>query len=158
MFVAFFIMLLYTNNIFDLHIQIWKIVISSLFSAVAIAFIGARRRLAISILFIVPLAVAWGFVNPIDSGLDVITHSKLSALLDEKPELRHKKWLVFGDWFGPNYFSAHGLDVFNSFHVIPDLPVLEKLDPTGQYLPIYNSSSYLIVHAQDAALETSFKT
>ena len=120
-------------------------------------FIAANLRVALAIALVVPLVLSTGLVNPIDRGLGVITHSKLEAFLDEHPDLRHKKWLVLPDIVAPAYVAAHGLDVFNTLHVIPDLAAFKKLDPESKYLSIYNSSGYLIVRGQDASRDILFE-
>jgi hypothetical protein len=151
------LVLLYVKGRFGLAVGLREIAASSLFAALVFGFIIGRFHVALAIALIVPLAVTTGLVNPIGRGLNVILHSKLQEFLDEHSELRRKRWLVFSDLVGPNYVSAHGVDVFNSLRVVPDLATLGKLDPQGKYLSVYNSASYLIAQGQNSSKSTVFE-
>lgn len=105
--------------------------------------------MALAVTLVAPLALATGLINPIDRGLGIIMASGLDKFLASHPDLRHGKWLVFSDQIvAAGYVSAHGINVFNTLHVIPDLAALNKLDPEGKYSAVYNSSGFLFARAE----------
>jgi hypothetical protein len=157
---CFLPVLFYINGLYALNLHIREIATSSLFAAAVLGFIAADLRVALGILLVAPLALSMGLVNPVDRGLAVVTHSELFAFLESHPDLRHRKWFFFADApdiVGPDFFSAHGLDVFNSYKVLPDLAALKKLDPEDRYSTIYNSSGWIVARAQNPGAEVSFE-
>jgi hypothetical protein len=163
-FSCFLLILFYINNLYALSLHIREIATSSLYAAAVLGFIALELRVALGISLVAPLALSMGLVNPVDRGLAVVTQSELSAFLESYPDLRHRKWLFFADApeiapaiVGPDFFSAHGLDVFNSFRVLPDLAALKKLDPANKYSTIYNSSGWMLARAQNRGAEVSFE-
>lgn len=144
------------SNLF-LDLRIRQVIASAVFLTAVLVFIYTQQRIALGISLVLPLIVSFGLVNPISRGLSVITRSDLSAFLRDHSDLKRMKWIVLSpDVLSANYVVAHGVDVWNAFHVIPDLDRLKLLDPHGKFAPIYNSSGYLIA-VGGAVNEPSFE-
>lgn len=155
-FSAFLLTLLHVNALFGLGLRLREVATAAAFPAAVMACLALNLRLALSILLVVPLALATALVNPIDRKLDIILQSDLATFLRERPDLRQKKWLVFSDIVGPNYFSAHGLYLYNSFRLVPELPSLQKLDPEGKFFHVYNSHAFLVAEPQEPGKDIGF--
>lgn len=106
--------------------------------------------LGFGVAVVVPLIIAYSFVNPLERGFNTIFRSELFQTVQSHPALRRGKWLVFSqaptlDPWGSGFVSAVGCDVFNGLKYVPDLKDLELFDTTGTNRAKLNQSAYLLV-------------
>jgi len=142
-FFVLFVILLHVNQALGHMVRMDQVVVAALYAATLIVCLDAGWVRAFTVSLLVPLLLADGLVNPIDRGLSPVTQSDLATFLAEHPEVRRGRFAVYSDGFvAPNYFLAHGLDVLNSFRIVPDVEELATFDTGGRARELYNVSGY----------------
>jgi hypothetical protein len=88
-------------------------------------------------------------INPTMRGLGALTESsayvEIARLHAADPEA---KWIVFDDYVFGQLAKAAGASVFNGTKVVPDLPLMRELDPTGALEQVYNRYAWIICSVQ----------
>jgi hypothetical protein len=110
---------------------------------------GHKRLLAFAL--VIPQAIAFGTVNPVHRGLNVITSSEFYAFVQHHRDLRKGEWLVFtdpnyGDRFDPNAASsliaATGCHVFTTSTYLPNLDAFPLFSASHLNMDIANRLGY----------------
>jgi hypothetical protein len=111
--------------------------------AVTILFLLDGRKIALAAMLLVPHALFFGAVNPVERGLDVITSSPLARFVRSHPDLLDGKWMVFGDAHGASGFlTATGCDVYTGLSYLPDIDRFPMFRSAGLDLNVLNRNGY----------------
>jgi hypothetical protein len=108
---------------------------------------GHNRLLALAL--VIPQAIAFGTVNPLHRGLDVITSSKFYAFVQHHPDLRKGEWLVFTDpsWGFPSsaassFIAATGCRVYTTSTYLPNIDAFPLFAANQFDMDIANQLGY----------------
>ena len=139
--------LLVVNEALDGYFPISTILGLSLLTALMIVCLAHRMTGTLMFLIVLPNFAAFALANPVDRGFKYFDKAPLAALV-QSHTLKPGKWLVYsGGWLpGPSTVSAYGINVFNYFHHIPDLPAMATFDPEGRYKNLYNQVGYMLTY------------
>ena len=118
--------------------------------------LGAAYVYTRAIVFATVLAAALLFnnflVNPIAQGLPSLLESaaakRISAIHKADPE---GAWVSYGWSTLAEFAKASGARVLNGVKVVPNLPLLAKLDPSGAARDIYNRYAYIVFYLPDTS-------
>jgi hypothetical protein len=126
-------------------------------TVLVVALVENRFRLLAASLLLPQIAV-FGFVNPLDRGLQVVESAPLFRFVQSRPELLRHRWIVYS---GPvnalhpldpiadlGLFSAVGCEVVTGLKYVPDLRALHVFDPTGAHEALINQSIWLIAEPE----------
>lgn len=114
--------------------------------------------LGFGVAVVVPLVIAYSFVNPLERGFNTIFRSELFQTVQSHPVLRQGKWLVFSrDPSRSGFFVAVGCNVFNGLKYVPDLKDLKLFDTTGANDAKFNQSGYLLVDSAPNSSSEDFE-
>jgi hypothetical protein len=103
-------------------------------------------------LLIVPQAIVFGQVNPVERGLSVFVDSDLRKFVRQNPALLKGEWLVFSDSVvNAGFFAATGAQVYGSNHYLPDIDHFAVFAADGFNLDILNRDGYLEAHLRRPA-------
>lgn len=96
---------------------------------------------------IIATMIACGFtVNPICSGTDMITDSKLYQSIKEINETDPGIWLVDSIEFpAPNYLAMAGAPTINATNIYPNLELWKSLDKENKYEYVYNRYAHVYI-------------
>lgn len=110
----------------------WRMVVMTIALSVwSLAFINGWRKL---LFLLTGLLLLNGFtVNPVTKGTTVMHDEKLASVLAEDKEKKETKWLVLGDIAHPQYFKAHGANVWNGVKFMPDPSEMRIIDPAEKH-------------------------
>ncbi|MBV8068923.1 MAG: hypothetical protein JO270_03395, partial [Acidobacteriaceae bacterium] len=106
---------------------------------------GWKRAFALTL--VIPQAIVFGAVNPVQRGLPMFVNSDLRRFVAQHPDLLKGKWIVFSNSVvSSGFVAATGVDVYTGLHYIPhidDFPIYaaHHLD-----LDILNRDGYLDAH------------
>jgi hypothetical protein len=107
----------------------------------------ARHRWAFATLLLLPQAIMFGRVNPIERGLSVYVDSDLRKFIDQNPALLRGEWLVFSDSVvNAGFFAATGAHVYGGTHYLPDIDHFSLFADHHFNLDILNRDGYLDAH------------
>lgn len=111
-----------------------------------------RRWWAFAGLLIVPQAIMFGRVNPVERGLSVFIDSDLRKFIRQNPALLRGEWLVFSDSVvNAGFFAATGAEVYGSNHYLPDIDHFPVFAADHFDLDILNRDGYLDAHLRRPA-------
>lgn len=82
-------------------------------------------------------------VNPVMSGLKVITSESLVSAVKRFDPNREGRWGVFGSVVHAQLVKITGRDVINGSQYVPDLAALKALDPQGESSHVYNRYAHV---------------
>jgi hypothetical protein len=117
---------------------------------------GPRYEFAVTVILL--QAAVFGVVNPVERGLGVITSSDLAAFVQDHPELRKGRWLVYSDDPAPSGFlTALGCDVYTRFRYLPDVDHFALFAARGLDTDMINRGGYLTAHLAAASAPSRFE-
>jgi hypothetical protein len=129
----------------------WKeILLAALVTTILVELVITRRETILAICVIVPQAVLYGLVNPVEQGLATITRSDLYKLVQGEPELRQKKWLVYSE--SPllsGLMIAVGCDVYTGLHYLPDIDHFSLFASKGLNIETLNRDGFLLASPRE---------
>ncbi len=102
---------------------------------------GSRRWFAAAV--VVPNALLFGMVNPIQRGIKTVTSSTLFEKIQQDRRLLEGKWMVFADDFTASPFVAVGCRTFNGSKQLPDIDNFPLLERHGVDTNVLNNLSYI---------------
>jgi hypothetical protein len=124
-----FIVLFLTNQALAVYFSWRELSLATGFTSLLIVLLLERKHWALALTLILPQAVSFGAVNPIQRGLGVITQSTLYKFVHVHPELLRAKWIVYSDspvvdsdrLMMSGYLTAVGCDVYTGIKYLPDV-------------------------------------
>jgi hypothetical protein len=133
------------------------ILASALITTILLFLLVTGRKRAFAAVLLVPHVLAFGSVNPVERGLSVFTSSDLFRLVQSRPELKQKKWIVFSDSvISSGFFQAAGCDVYTGLRYIPDIDHFPLFASRGMNLEAFNRLGYLVAHPLNPGASPSF--
>ncbi len=136
--------LAYGNVYLSHYFSAPELAIVALFLGVlSILWINGRWR-AFSLLLIIPHAVAYGTVNPVERGLPMFTESAFHQFVQSHRELLDGKWLVYsGTVVRSGFVAAAGCQVYTGTRYLPDIDHFSLLAASGLDVNLFNRLGYL---------------
>jgi hypothetical protein len=117
---------------------------------------GPRYEFAVMVILL--QAAVFGTVNPVERGLGVITSSNLAAFVQDHPELRKDRWLVYSDTLAPSGFlTALGCDVYTRYRYLPDVDHFALFAARGLDTDMINRGGYFTAHLTGAGAPSRFE-
>jgi hypothetical protein len=138
-----FALLYVANQNIHAYFHLSELLLGTLWATLAIAFLLDGRRWAFAAAVVIPNVLLFGLINPIQRGIEPITKSPLFELIQQNPNLRQGKWMIFGGDFPPSIFTAAGCDVYNAMRYLPDLRHFPLLQAHGVDTRPLNNLGYL---------------
>jgi hypothetical protein len=157
-FLVFLFVLEATNRNLGSYFSPPAIVASSAAAMILVMLILTGRKLALALALVLPQAIAFGSVNPIERGLQVFTSSGLYKFVQSRPRLLRGKWIVFADSFiRSSFFRAVGCDVYTGMRFLPDLDHFSLFAARGLNPEILNRLGYLVARPVGQEETPAFK-
>jgi hypothetical protein len=152
------VVLALTNNMLGSFYSYSAIAFSAAFAALLVVLMVESRKVLLALALIVPQAILFGAVNPVQHGLGVILNSSLFKFVRQHQELLAGKWMVFSDSVVPSGFvAATGSDVYTGMHFLPDIDHLALFASKGLDTQIFNNGTYLVAHPLYDGEKSSFQ-
>ena len=105
---------------------------------------NATRLLLVAVFAIV--LIPGVCVNPVQAGLGPVATSDLSReIIRIESSNPKKKWIVENAWQVSNLCTALGASTIGSTNAYPDLDLWKRLDPSEQYIDVYNRYCHINV-------------
>lgn len=124
-----------------------EVVLAALFAAGLIVCMLTSRQGALALALILPEALLFGSVNPIEHGLPVFTKSELHEFVERHPEVLKGRWLVYSDTpVSSGFFAASGCRVYTGLRYLPDIDHFTLFAARGLDLNLFNRLGYLNAH------------
>jgi hypothetical protein len=152
--------LLLANYVMNSFFSTREVLFAAGFTAALIILLLERRKVLLAFALVLPLAFAFGGVNPIERGVNVFTSSELYAFVHRDKNLLASEWIVFTnnqDMHASEFLTGIGCEVYNGLHYIPDIDHFALFRSKGYDLKLLNTDAHLIVHPLDAAATGSFE-
>src|SRR5207248_474518 len=125
----------------------YEILFASSVAAALITLLISGPKLALPLALVVPQALLFGTVNPLQRGVGVFTSSDLYRFVRRSPELLNGKWLVFSDSVVKSGFlAATGCAVYTGEHYLPDIDHFPVFAESGLDPAALNRLGYLNAH------------
>jgi hypothetical protein len=157
-FLVFLFVLAAANRNLGSYFSPLAIVASSAAGTILVMLILAGRKLALALALILPQAIAFGSVNPIEHGLQVFTSSVLYKFVQSRPRLLKGKWIVFADSFiRSGFVGAVGCDVYTGMRFLPDLDHSSLFAARALNPEILNRLGYLVARPVGQEETAAFK-
>jgi len=140
---ASFCVLYLTNVSLGFYFSWSEIVIALSITTVVVVLLLQRKRWALALALVVPQALVFGGVNPIQRGLNEVTQSPLYTFVRAHRELLNGKWLVYsanGEVIS-GYMTMIGCDVYTGVKYLPDLDHFTLFVANGLPLEALNRDS-----------------
>ena len=142
-FLLLFPLLKRTNVHFDHFEALSTIVATALFVGLIALCIWVRSAMAACLLLVIPQLYYCALVNPIARGVPGITQSPLLRwLADAKKNKPEGNWIVLGETYRakimPDFIKATGANVLGGGRCNPDYAMMQILDPTQQFVGLWN--------------------
>lgn len=125
----------------------WKTIVTGTLASVLIVAGIVQGRMRLAVLGLVVSALPPLTVNPLVSGISALSEK---PILLEAKRLGGKagdKWVVFGDFVLAQGFKAHGLDVINGSHYVPNKEMAEVLDPERKFVETWNRYAHVVMYS-----------
>ena len=85
------------------------------------------------------------YVNPISSGIDVITETELAKTAVSIAEKDKDACWIGGSQINAQYLIANGVKVLNGINQYPNYDWVEKLDPEHKYEEVWNRYAHIAI-------------
>jgi hypothetical protein len=139
-----FVLLRATNEKLGLFFTMGQVLFATFFVAGLITLVISGRKLMLALALVIPQALLFGTVNPVERGLGVFTSSELYKFMQRNPELLNGKWLLFSDAVvGSAFMAATGCDVYTGDHYLPDIDHFPLFAQRGLDPAAFNRLGYL---------------
>ncbi len=117
-----FTLVFLTNGLMSGFFSLREMLFAAAFATAAAMLILEGRKALFACLLVVPLAVKFGGVNPIERGVTVFTNSKLYSFVHADKALLESEWIVFSEeMHSPEFLGGVGCQVYNGLHYLPDI-------------------------------------
>ncbi len=157
-FIVMFFFLRHTNDRLDFFFTTGQVMFAALFAAALITLLVTGQRLALALALVVPQALVFGTVNPLERGLVTITASPLFQFVRERPALLRGKWIVFSpSETSSGFFAASGCDVYTGMHYLPDIDHFPLFAAHGIDPQTLNALGYLLARPLPPNEKMSFE-
>ena len=124
-----------------------EVIVAALFAAGLIVCMLTIRQSALALALIVPEALLFGSVNPVERGLPVFTRSELHEFVERHPEALKGRWLVYSDTpVSSGFFAASGCRVYTGLRYLPDIDHFALFAAHGLDVNLFNRLGYLNAH------------
>jgi hypothetical protein len=114
---------------------------------------GSSRLFAASVAFVVAAPM---LVNPLQSGISSISEKPVLLQAVKLSGDRNEKWLVIGDFVVAQGLKANGLAVVGGSQFLPEPKMIEALDSTLGYKPIWNRYAHFIFRSSPGTSKPVF--
>lgn len=138
-------LLVLTNYSMGHYYSQGEVVFASVLTTILAVLILEGRAILLACALLIPLAVKFGPVNPMQRGLDVFTRSEFYRLVQTNKELLHSQWIVYSEeMHAPKFLAAVGCQVYNGFRYLPDIDHFALFESKGYDLRMLNTDAHLI--------------
>lgn len=135
----------------------WQLMRAALIAALLATLLAGGRKRLLAVCLVVPQALVFGGVNPVEQGLPVFTKSELHDFVHSHADLLSGRWLVFSDTpVRSGFLAAEGLDVYTGTRYIPDIDHFALFSSRGLNLSVFNRLGYLDAHPIRQGQATQF--
>jgi hypothetical protein len=136
-----------TNEKLGLFFTMGAVLFATFFVAGLITLLVSGRKVGLALALVIPQALLFGTVNPVERGVGVFTSSELYKFVRRNPELLNGKWILFsGAVVGSAFLAATGCDVYTGDHYLPDIDHFPLFAQTGLDPAAFNRLGYLDAH------------
>ncbi len=133
-----------TNQHFQEFLSWPKLVLITAYLSLLIVLMLAGRRRALASAIVFPHVLAFGAVNPVERGLNSVTHTDLFKLVHGHRELLQKKWVVFSnDIVDSGFLTATGCNVYTGLRYVPDISHFKLFASRTQNSQLLNNDWFL---------------
>lgn len=152
------LLLHWTNQQLGNYFTMRAMILAVCITTILVELIFEFRRWALALALVIPQAVAFGSVNPIQRGLPVITSSPIYKFVQSNPRLLQGKWIVFSKLFWDSGFLiCTGADVYTGIRYLPDIDHFALFTADGLNVKTFNNLGYLIAEPIDKNQKSSFE-
>jgi hypothetical protein len=157
-FVCVYSVFLWTNTRAANFLTAGQVVAAAGYATVLVVGVVERRVRLLAACLLLPQIALFGFVNPLDRGLQAVESAPLFRFVQSRPELLRHRWIVYS---GPvnalnplppiadlGLFSAVGCEVVTGLKYVPDFRALRVFDPGGEHQAVLNQSVWLIAEPE----------
>jgi hypothetical protein len=142
-----FVALRATNEKLGLFFTMGQVSFATFFVAGLITLLLSGRKIALAVALVIPQALLFGTVNPLERGVGVFTSSELYKFVRRNPQLLNGKWLLFSRAIvGSAFLAATGCDVYTGDHYLPDIDHFPLFAQSGLDPAAFNRLGYLDAH------------
>jgi hypothetical protein len=121
-----------------------QVLFATFFVAGLITLLISGRKIALAVALVIPQALLFGTVNPLERGVGVFTSSELYKFVRRNPQLLNGKWFVFSDAVVRSAFvAATGCEVYTGDHYLPDIDHFPLFAQSGLDPAAFNRLGYL---------------
>jgi hypothetical protein len=133
------------------------LLIDAAFLALLCGLFFVRRQRAFALLLLVPMALEYGTINPIQRGLPTFTQSKFHQFIQSHRELLEGKWLVYAATpVRSGFIAAAGPEVYTGTRYLPDVDHFPLFSRLGMNLDAFNRLGYLDARALPTGSQPRF--
>lgn len=155
-FLAVFSFLSVANTALGSFFKWQELLLATALTTLSMTLLLQGKSAWLAAVLVVTHAFAFGAVNPIQSGISIVTESPLYRLFRSRPELIRGKWLVYSGWHGtPGYLTAIGADVYTGMHFVPDIDHTKQLLEAGLQMKVMNRACILSAIPVPPGVKTS---
>ena len=141
--VPFGVLLVAANRLNGNGFSAPEVAFSAALGAATILFLLEGRKMALAAMLVVPQALLFGAVNPVQRGLDVILSSPLARFVHSHPAVLTAKWMAFADApAASGFLTATGCQVYTGLTYLPDVDHFGTFASAGLDLRVLNRTGY----------------
>jgi hypothetical protein len=97
-------------------------------------------------------------INPVATGLGPLLDATPAAVVHQLRESDPDgKWISYSNAWLPQFFKAHGADVINGLHVVPDPIFCQEMDSMRRYEPVWNRYAFVVFEQADTGEKPEFR-
>lgn len=143
-----FVVLHLTNQILLLPFSSYEIGLGTLATTILVMLVVKVKRKWLAAALLIPQALLFGFVNPIQRGLASITESPFFTYVQAHPELKRATWLVYSQsFFLSGFVAAAGCDVYSGIKYLPDVDHFPLFESSGLPITALNRDAAVVALA-----------
>ena len=144
-FVVVLCLLLVTDKVFAQYFSWTEVGIATAATTLLIALILNDRKMWLGVALVVPQAMLFGSVNPIQQGIGVVTSSELYRFVQTHKEVLNGKWFVFSDsHITSGFLASTGCDVYTGLKYLPDIDHFHLFASVGLPVDAFNRDGLLV--------------
>jgi hypothetical protein len=141
--IPFGLLLFAVNRLNGNRFPAMEVAFSACLGGAVIVFLLEGRKTALAVMLIVPQALLFGAVNPVQRGLDVVLESPLARFVRSHPGMLAGKWMVFADApAASGFLTASGCQVYTGLTYLPDVDHFPMFASAGLDLRVVNRTGY----------------
>lgn len=159
-FIAVSLVLFLTNESLIRFLPIREVMLIAVFTTVLLVLLLEGRKKLLAAALVIPSALVFGGVNPIERGVKVFESSSLYRFLHQNRDYLNSQWMVFtpaGDLHSAEFFIGVGGQVYNGLHYLPDVDHFDLFREFGYNAQLLNSAANLIVKPIPAGTQPSLQ-